>query len=104
MFLIERVAVKDAVLKQKSQYIHDGKRAWVTTPCKVFENRNARLGMDETGRTSYGHVFFVAPLAKDPALPAQIQLGDTVYDISEIKYYHNLAGDNCGYRMKVAGV
>jgi len=103
MFLIEKVAVTDAVLKQKSKYIHDGKQTWLSVPCKVFENRNARLGLDESGRVQYGHVFFVAPLETDPVTPAQIVLGVNTFDVVEIKYYHNLAGENCGYRMKVAG-
>ena len=103
MFLIEKIANTEATLKQKSRYIHDGKQAWVSVPCMVFENRNARLGMDETGRMTYGHVFFVAPLETDPSLPAQLEVGNRTFDVLDVKYYHDLSGENLGYRLKVAG-
>lgn len=103
MFLIERFAKTPAKLMQKSPYIHDGKQAWISQDVKVFENKNSRLGLDESGRQIYGHVFFVPPLNADPVLPAMIEVNGVKHDVVEIKYYQCIRGKRMGYRLKVAG-
>ena len=103
MFLIERFAKTPAKLMQKSAYIHDGKQDWISQDVRVLENRNKRLGLDEAGQETFGHVFFVPPLTADPVLPAMIEVDGKRYDVVEIKYYHFINGDKTGYRLKVAG-
>lgn len=101
MFLIEKIAKTDAYILQKSKVIHDGVQRWDATACRVFENRNKKIVDEETGRVSFAHVFFVAPMAKDPELPAKVMVGTREYDIADIKYYHDTRNVNLGYRMIV---
>ena len=104
MFLIEKIAKTSALLLQKSKIIHDGVQRWDASNILVFENRHKMIKDEETGRVSFGHVFFVAPMAKDPELPARIKIDGREYDVSDIKYYHDTRNTNLGYRMIVKAV
>jgi hypothetical protein len=103
MFLIERIAKTDATLLQQSPYIHDGFQEWRGVACRVFEMKNHVLGRDETGRLVFAHVFLVAPLPVDPELPARINVGGKVYDVTSIKPHQDHTGKRLGYRLTVAG-
>lgn len=104
MFLIERVAKTPATLQRKTAAIVDGQQEWGPgESVKVFGMKNTRLGTDGAGQQIFGDVFYIPPLATDPALPLRLTVKGRVYDVTFVKYYQDHRGKRLDYRLTVAG-
>jgi len=103
MRLIHDIAKTAATLTQPAGTYSDGLPVMREVACLVCSYGQDATAHAETGTITCQRTFLAAPLDFEPVLPCNLTVGNTVYNIAEVKTYRDIRGRIVAHRFKATG-